>query len=188
MTPVPFAEANRTLTRPGNMSADECSSLPIHNDGRTCISCWQMSPEELVLAHLNGGRVYMGIMSGTTQPPAFLSVVPPFPAADIAEVRNELTPEYDDALRQFAERLPHRQYANDKPMTGALLTTLDHTLRTPNGGYLIPDKLYFVGGPVIAAEHLELLRAAYARGGKAAVVAYLLPYVHFLGTEAKPVV
>jgi hypothetical protein len=188
MTPVPFAEANRTLTRPGNMSTDECSSLPIHNDGRTCISCWQMSPEELVLAHLNGGRVYMGIMSGTTQPPAFLSVVPPFPAADIAEVRNELTPEYDDALCQFADRLPTPEYANGKPMSGKLLTLLDDTLRTPSGEFLVRDKLYFVGGPAVAAQHLELLRAAYRRGGKSAVVAYLLPYVHFLGSEAKPVV
>jgi hypothetical protein len=185
---IDFPEANRTLTRPAGMAADECGSLPIHNDGRTCISCWQMSPEELVQAHLNGGRVYLGVMSGTSQPPVFLTVDPPFPTADIAEVRNEITPEYDDALRQFADRLPTPEYANTKPMTGALLTIMDHTLRTPSGEFLVRDKLYFVGGPAVAAQHLELLRAAYRRGGKSAVVAYLLPYVHFLGTDAKPVV
>jgi hypothetical protein len=174
---IDFPDANKKLS--------STLPVPVFTDGRSCVSCWQMSEEELAQANANGGKVWLGIQSGANQPDVFLTTESPVPTALQAA---PLTDSYDDTLRQLAERLPSPKYANDKPMRGELISTIDHTLRTPSGGFPCRDMHYFVGGPAVAAAHLERLRAAYAQGGKEAVVAYVLPYAHFLSSNAKPVV
>jgi hypothetical protein len=174
---IDFPDANKKLTT--------ALPVPVFTDGRSCVSCWQMSEEELAQANANGGKVWLGVVSGASQPTVFLTTESPIPTALQAE---PLTDSYDDTLRKLAERLPSPKYANGKPLRGQILCMLDDTLRTLGGGFLCRDMLYFVGGPAVAAEHLEKLRAAYAQAGKGAVVAYLLPYVHFLSSDAKPVV
>ena len=53
------------------MTDKECSSLKVYTDGEVCISCWKLSLKERVKALLYG-RVWLGILSGHTQPPVWL--------------------------------------------------------------------------------------------------------------------
>lgn len=71
MKPVKFEQANRILSKPSNMTDDECSSLWVYSDGKTCISCWKMTWLQRIKALLFG-RVWLGIYSGNTQPPVWL--------------------------------------------------------------------------------------------------------------------
>jgi hypothetical protein len=77
VTPADFPEANRNLTKPAGMTDAECGSLPTFNDGRTCISRWRMTWRERLLALLTGD-VWLGVLSGHTQPPVWLAVKRPF--------------------------------------------------------------------------------------------------------------
>lgn len=80
MTPTGFPEANVILTKPEDMTDEECGSLPTHSDGNVCISCWKMTLRERVVAFF-AGRVWLGVHSGRTQPPVWLTVRRPFGAA-----------------------------------------------------------------------------------------------------------
>lgn len=71
MIPVKFKEANLNLLRPNNMTAEECSSLWVYTDGKQCISCWKLSWKQRLKALLFG-RVWLSVLSGTTQPPVWL--------------------------------------------------------------------------------------------------------------------
>jgi hypothetical protein len=73
MTPVEFPYQNKTLTKPANMTDDQCGSLPVFNDGVQSISCWRMSWRER-LAALFLGRVWLQVYAGETQPPVSLTV------------------------------------------------------------------------------------------------------------------
>lgn len=78
MKPVEFPEQTIVLTRPESMTEEECSSLPVFRDGVHCISCWQLSDDEIVELIKNDGKIFLGIFSGMTQPPVFLTVQSPF--------------------------------------------------------------------------------------------------------------
>ena len=71
MTPREFPEQTIVLQRPPSMSEEECGPLGIHNDGETCVSCWRPTWRER-LSILLFGRVWLGILSGQTQPPVWL--------------------------------------------------------------------------------------------------------------------
>lgn len=75
MKPVNFPQANRTLTRPEDMTEDQCESLHVYTDGNDCISCWEMSIIDRIRALLFG-RVWLFVHSGRTQPPVALLVQP----------------------------------------------------------------------------------------------------------------
>ena len=77
MTPADFPQANRTLTKPEGMTDSECGPLPTYTDGATCISCWRLTWRER-LAALFSGRVWLGVLSGQTQPPVWLVTQEPF--------------------------------------------------------------------------------------------------------------
>lgn len=70
MTPRAFAESNKTLGAPSGM--ENCSSLAVYADGKTCLSCWRPTWRER-LSILLFGRVWLWVMSGYTQPPVALS-------------------------------------------------------------------------------------------------------------------
>lgn len=72
MNPTKFKESTKVLQRPSTMSDDECSALPVYCDGKQCISCWKPSIKERFLI-LIFGRVWLGVLSGKTQPPVFIS-------------------------------------------------------------------------------------------------------------------
>lgn len=71
MTPAKFKEFNRTLRKPDSMTDEECSSLEVFTDESICISCWQMNLLERLRALLFG-KIWLGVLSGGTQPPVWL--------------------------------------------------------------------------------------------------------------------
>ena len=66
-----FPEANKVL------KADECNDLPVFSDGQQCISCWQPSKDDIARI-VEGGPVWLHVLSGVTQPPVLLSTEYPF--------------------------------------------------------------------------------------------------------------
>lgn len=77
MKAIEFKEQNRILAKPENMTDEECKSLPVFSNGEECISCWQLSDEEI--EKLKETKcIWLGVLSGQTQPPVFLSVDYPF--------------------------------------------------------------------------------------------------------------
>lgn len=72
MKPIHFKEAKVELQKPPNMSAEECAPLWVDRtaDGQ-CVSCWTTSFWQRVL-FLFHGRIWLGILSGETQPPVWL--------------------------------------------------------------------------------------------------------------------
>lgn len=71
LIPSKFPEANRNLLKPDDMTDEECSSLWVYTDGRECVSCWKLNLRQrlTVLIH---GTIWLGILSGKTQPPVWL--------------------------------------------------------------------------------------------------------------------
>ena len=76
--PIPFPESNKKLAPPRGVSDDACEYLHIFTNGEQCISCWQLSPEEQAEFQRNGGRLYLHVWSGPTQPPVCVSPKYPF--------------------------------------------------------------------------------------------------------------
>lgn len=72
MKPIDFPQSTKVLQRPSTMTENECSSLPVWSDGKQCVSCWKPSFIER-LKILFTGKVWIGVLSGNTQPPIFIS-------------------------------------------------------------------------------------------------------------------
>lgn len=72
MKPIDFAEQNKTLTKPVDMTDEECGSLPVYNDGSQSVSCWRLSWRERISA-LWHGRIWLQVYAGHTQPPVSLT-------------------------------------------------------------------------------------------------------------------
>ena len=76
--PVDFEESNAVLTKPEDMTEEECGDLPICRvqDGRI-ISCWELTDDEL-MEILQTKRVWLSVWSGATQPPVCVQGETPF--------------------------------------------------------------------------------------------------------------
>ena len=72
MKPIDFPQSTKVLQKPSTMSDNECSSLHVWNDGKQCVSCWKPTFKERMNI-LFGGKVWLGVPSGKTQPPVFVS-------------------------------------------------------------------------------------------------------------------
>ena len=72
MKPIDFPQSTKVLQKPSTMSDNECSSLHVWNDGKQCVSCWKPTFKERMNI-LFGGKVWLGVFSGKTQPPVFVS-------------------------------------------------------------------------------------------------------------------
>ena len=77
MTPIIFKEGNKTLYKPQSMTDEECSPLLVFTDNVQCISCWKPTFSEKMKV-LFCGKVWLGVYSGCTQPPVFLTADYPF--------------------------------------------------------------------------------------------------------------
>lgn len=66
-----FKEANRCLTKPENMTDEECKSLWVFCDGQVCISCWKLNIVQR-LRVLFVGHIWLGVLSGETQPQVWI--------------------------------------------------------------------------------------------------------------------
>lgn len=71
MEPIKFKQANKKLSKPENMTDEECKSLWVYTDGQQCVSCWKLSFIQRVKALLFG-KVWLSVLSGATQPPVWL--------------------------------------------------------------------------------------------------------------------
>lgn len=72
MKPIDFPQSTKVLQKPSTMSDKECSSLHVWSDGKQCVSCWKPTFKERMNI-LFGGKVWLGVYSGKTQPPVFVS-------------------------------------------------------------------------------------------------------------------
>ena len=77
MRAIEFKEQNGVLGKPEGMTDDECSPLPVFRDGKHCVSVWELSEADLELIK-ETKVVYLGVLSGNTQPPVFLTIESPF--------------------------------------------------------------------------------------------------------------
>jgi hypothetical protein len=79
--PTNFDESNCVLDAPPGMSEDQCAPLCVlravaSNGVPVVISCWKLTPEELVEINRTG-RVWLSIL-GVTMPPAVILGTKPF--------------------------------------------------------------------------------------------------------------
>ncbi len=72
MKPINFPQSTKVLQRPSEMTDNECLPLPVWNDGKQCISCWKPTFVERFRILLTG-KVWLGVLTGETQPPVFVS-------------------------------------------------------------------------------------------------------------------
>lgn len=72
MKPIDFPQSTKVLQKPGTMTDEECASLHVWSDGKQCVSKWHLSHWERVKV-LFGQDIWLGVMSGKTQPPVFLA-------------------------------------------------------------------------------------------------------------------
>ena len=70
MHPVKFKESNRQLNAPRGLE-EEVNPLHVWTDDIQCVSCWRPTWRER-LSILFFGRVWLGVLSGHTQPPVSL--------------------------------------------------------------------------------------------------------------------
>jgi len=72
MKAIKFKEAHLELKKPASMTDEECGGLWIHKTKRgECISVWT-APFWTRLKFLFHGKLWLGILSGSTQPPVWL--------------------------------------------------------------------------------------------------------------------
>ena len=72
MKPEEFKEQHIVLQKPQSMTDEECGTLGVHRteDGQ-CISKWKASFRDRV-KFLFHGTIWLGVVSGKTQPPVWL--------------------------------------------------------------------------------------------------------------------
>lgn len=72
MKPIDFKQSTKVLQKPSTMTDKECASLHVWSDGKQCVSCWKPTLKERINI-LFGGKVWLGVLSGGTQPPVFVA-------------------------------------------------------------------------------------------------------------------
>lgn len=77
MKPIEFEGQTIVLQRPPGMTEAECGSLAILRLDGTCISCWKMGWKERLKA-LFTGKIWLGVLSGHTQPAVYVAIDQPF--------------------------------------------------------------------------------------------------------------
>jgi hypothetical protein len=82
--PVGFPEFNRSLGKPKDWDPTahgDCDVLPVWTDGAVCISCWRLTPDEL-MEILQTGRIWIRVYSfRDTQPALMVHTENPFVTA-----------------------------------------------------------------------------------------------------------
>lgn len=77
MNPIDFKESNFTLTKPSNLTDEQCKSLRVCNTGEYIVSLWRLSFWERIKV-LFVGRVWLLLWSTKTPPPVLLTINYPF--------------------------------------------------------------------------------------------------------------
>jgi hypothetical protein len=77
MRAVKFREATGELSKPEEMTDEDCGPLPVWRDGRVCLSCWKGSLWDRIKFLLTG-RMWLWVHGGGSQPPVCLETKSPF--------------------------------------------------------------------------------------------------------------
>jgi hypothetical protein len=77
VTPHHFKESNKVLGKPSSMSDEECAALPIYTNGAYCVSCWDLTDEDIANI-VKMRKLWVYVWSGTTQPPICPQSFSPF--------------------------------------------------------------------------------------------------------------
>lgn len=70
--PIPWHGQNKRLTAPKNVAKDIVQDLCIFNNGKVSVSCWQLTEAELINIIQNGGKIYLAVVFGPSQPPVYV--------------------------------------------------------------------------------------------------------------------
>ena len=129
MKPIDFKQSTKVLQRLSEVTDDGCASLHVWSDGTQCVSCWKLSLSERI-SLVFGGKVWLGVASGSTQPPVFLSVrnvfkgVSPFPRVRSFVVY--MVERTRGVVRMLAhvDRHPYDEYRFSGKMVYSLVATI----------------------------------------------------------------
>lgn len=129
MKPIDFKQSTKVLQRSSEVTDDGCASLPVWSDGTQCVSCWKPSLSERI-SLVFGGQLWLGVASGSTQPPVFLSgrnvfkCVSPFPRVrSFVVYMAERTRGVYRALAHM-ERHPYDEYHFSGKMVYSMVATI----------------------------------------------------------------
>jgi hypothetical protein len=70
--PRDFRESNVTLAPPDGVPPADCALLPVLAIDGTLVSCWELSPEEIVEI-VETGVVWLAVWGRSSQPPVMVS-------------------------------------------------------------------------------------------------------------------
>lgn len=100
MHPAEFPQVNKRLGAPKGCEG-EVGALPVCTDGNVCVSCWELTPEELEIVKRTG-KIFLFVFSGETQPPVALVGAEDMPtaAAELARGMQQGEPEEAEVYRQ----------------------------------------------------------------------------------------
>lgn len=138
MKPIDFPQSTKVLQRPSTMTEQECQSLHVWNDGKQCVSCWKLSFKERMNVLFNG-KVWLGVLSGKTQPPVFLSGECVFEKAPIKERLRAFFAEAKESIIEAFESVREAAKQPDKRqhfIVGALIVFLVGVLIAPWVGFI----------------------------------------------------
>lgn len=138
MKPIDFLQSTKVLQRPSTMAEDECQSLPVWGDGKQCVSCWKATFKERVKI-LFTGKVWLGVLSGRTQPPVFMSGEDIFEKAPLkarilaflADTKESIIAAWE-SVREATKQPDKRKHF----LVGALVAFVMGLLITPWGGFI----------------------------------------------------
>ena len=138
MKPIDFPQSTKVLQRPSTMTEQECQSLHVWNDGKQCVSCWKLSFKERMKVLFNG-KVWLGVLSGKTQPPVFLSGECVFEKAPIKERLRAFFAEAKESVIEAFESVIEGTKQPDKRkhfIVGALIAFIVGVLIAPWVGFI----------------------------------------------------
>lgn len=69
MKPTEFAGQNYVLAAPDGV--ENVAPLPVFRNGACCVSCWELSDDELAEI-TRSRRVFLSVFMGATQPPVYV--------------------------------------------------------------------------------------------------------------------
>jgi hypothetical protein len=69
--PVEFDGINRVLGPPSGSDSVKVLPMSIFTNGVCCVSCWQLTPDEIAEVNRTG-RIFLSVFSGGTQAPVFI--------------------------------------------------------------------------------------------------------------------
>lgn len=70
--PIQWHGMNKTLQAPASEDKQRIQDMHVFNNGNISVSCWQLTDEELIDLIQNGGKIYLAVLFGPSQPPVFV--------------------------------------------------------------------------------------------------------------------